>query len=286
VEDRQRSFNGYLLGKPGPWGIVSEEGLEDLEVRDGDKLIPRDDGSTPGLHLADSRHIILRLVTTGDRETITANVAELEAATGRMRDGEAQYVFKNPHTDERFVRARPIRRSRPRTQESEHGPVFVDLALKVADPRIYSSELHQELVHEFGVSGGGFDFPIVEFPINMSDSTQQTTVAVNEGPEDAYPRIVVQVNAGTMTSVTVSNLTNGDTVTVTTSVVAGQQLIMDFDSLIRATGGPVISIDGSSRYGAWVLPRDPFRLSSGSNILILETTGGTSVATISWRDTY
>lgn len=280
----QREFRGLTFGPESDIKIVEEDGLEVHTVRDGDRAIPRDDGSIPGLHLAESKVITLELLVLGD--TVDATTADLLAAFIPSRTGQFQYRFVNLDGVESFIWARPLRAQNKRTNETEHAnrrPVMV--ALKAADPRIYSVEVHQVLVPEFGASGGGAEFPN-EFPFGMGASAQQLATAVNQGSRDAYPRVIVQPTSGTMTSVTLTNLTNGDEVQVDTSVTAGQQLLMDFDALIRSTGDPVIAIGGSSRYGDWVLPRDPFRLSPGSNSLKLEQTGASEVTClVTWRST-
>lgn len=281
---KQRQFGSLLMGAGSNVKIVGEEGLEGNEVRDGDRPQPRGDGDIPGFHRAASKVVTLDLIARGDDPDATT--AAVLAAFQPSGLTQFQYRFLNRRGVESFVWARPLRAEIRRTNETEHSRYRpIRAQLKVADPRIYSVELHNVLLPVFSASGGGFDLE-ANLPINMTGATQQTATARNAGSRDAYPIITVQVNSGTLTEVEITNLTNGDSVVVTTNVTSGQQLTVDFDALIRATGGPVVHIAGSSRYGAWNLPRDPFRLSPGDNIIRLEATGSTDVTTVlRWRDT-
>jgi hypothetical protein len=294
LDDRQRSFNGYVLGKPGPWGIVSEEGLDDLAVFDGDRPMPLFDGSIPGVHLTQSKTVILRLVTSGvDRDVAEANVTALENATRAMRASEAQYVFKQPNKPERFVWARPIRRVRPRTQETEHGPVFADLVLKVADPHTYGIDQRSLLIPVYSISGGGFEWPIVDWPIDLGAATSQVAVAVNAGNTDAYPLLRFQRPAsstGDVFGVTLTNTTSGDDpLVLVVEIAPGQTLTVDMFAYTRAKRDvEPIHIDGASRFSGWQHPRVPFRLLPGSNTLRMDVDGTTSdlVGLATWRDTF
>lgn len=281
---KQRQFRGLLIGDGTDIGIVAEDGLEGVEVRDGDRAIPRGDGSIPGLHRAESKVVTLELVARGADPDAAA--ADVLAAFQPSQTTQFQYRFVNLRGVESFVWARPLRVSIERTNETEHSSHRpIKAQLKVADPRIYSVEQHSVLVPVFSTSGGGFDLE-ADLPINMTAAAQQTATAHNAGFDDAYPIFTVQVNSGTLTELEITNQTNGDTVNVATSVTAGQQLTLDFDALIRATGDPVIHIAGSSRYGSWTHPRDPFRLSPGDNVIRLEATDTTDVSTVlRWRDT-
>lgn len=281
---KQRQYGDLLMGAETDIKIVSEEGLEGNTVRDGDRTLPREDGSIPGLHLAESKTVVLDLLVKGD--TVDATTAEVLAAFQPSRRVQSQYRFVNLSGVESFVWARPLRVGISRTNTTEHSnhrPVKV--ALKAADPRVYSVEQHQSDVPLFGNSGGGAEFPNV-WPHAMTASEQELGVAINDGSRDAYPRITFQHDSGTVSGVELENLTNGDVVDVDTTISSGQQLVADMDALIRATGSAVVAIGESSRYGDWQPPRDPFRLSPGSNSLRLTVDGGGSVVcVVQWRTT-
>lgn len=276
----QRQYRGLLIGSGTPFVVRTEEGLEGFQIRDGDLPIPRDDGSIPGLHTVESKQVTLEIAV----KQPTVNLPSLLEAFTPSRTIQHQYRFVDAAGVESFVWARPsvvrVRR--------EPGSQFVQetmVVLKVADPRIYSTELFSTLVPVFGASGGGFDWT-VEWPLDMTAAEQELGVAVNSGFREAFPRVVFQHESGTVSGVLLENLTSGDELNIVTTVTAGQQLVADMDALVRATGAPVVSIDGASRYGDWQPPRDPFRLLRGSNTLRFTVSGGGSaVCSVSWRST-
>lgn len=286
--NRTRSYRGLVFGGPGSdYRILSEEGLEGFEVRVGDRELPREDGSIPGLHLVSSREFMIVVRVEGvDDEDLETKLAALEVATVPSRSTEHRYVFLEAGRAERFIRARVTRRSRPRDAELVGAHTAeVSIMFRAADPRIYSSALKSINVPVFEASGGGFDLP-ADLPINMTAPSQALGNATNDGARDAYPLLRFQYVSGTVTGVLLTNLTNGDVLDIDTTLTAGQTLVADMGALIRATGDPVVYIGSASRYGDWQLPRDPFRLSSGSNLLKLEVSGGGSVVgNVSWRDT-
>lgn len=286
--DYQRSFNGLVIGDGTAYNLMEETGLEGFTVRSGTRNLPRDDGAIPGLHLVETKTVILPIEVVGDPETdITPLVDDAHDAFAPRRTGELQYIFKNPGHPERFVWARPLRFERSRTVTGVLGLDQFQVALEVADPRIYSLELFSSQVPVFGSVGGGHDLPIVEMPVNMSAATQLLGIAENTGSRDAYPRIIVQYVSGTVSGILITNLTNGDTLDVNAAIATGQQLIIDMDAFIRATGDHVVSIGGSTRYGDWQVPRNPFRISPGSNTLKIEVDGGNGIVdtTVQWRNT-
>ena len=289
--DYQRSYRGLLLGEGTAYDIIEEDGVESLTVRDGDREFPRASGSIPGKHYAESKIIVLTTEVVGPLNDTEELFNDFKKAFQLSEDEEYPYIFKNPGQDERFIRARPIRRPRVRTLESELGVTQMQVALKASDPRIYSSATKNVLVSKFDVGGGGFDLP-VDLPIDMVAPTTTVAVARNDGDSYAYPLVrffhnsdsVAQVNG-----VTLQNLTNGDVLTIETTIAPGQQLYADMDAYIRATGGLIIYSDNSSYYSFWKLPRSPFRLSPGDNLLALHIDGTATnelVCVVTFRDTY
>lgn len=290
LADHQREFNGLTLGDQTPYNIIEESGLEGFSVRSGTRPIPRDDGAIPGLHLADQKTVVIPVEVVGDPETVVEPaVNAAEAAFVPQRTEQLQYRFKNPGDDERFVWARPVRFRRTRNAETTVGVDGFQVALELADPRIYSVAELIEGVPIFEASGGGADLP-ADLPLDMTAATQELGTAINEGSGRAYPVVRFQFpsgGSGTVTGVELTNLTTGVVLDVDTTLVAGQTLTADMDALIRATGDPVIHIAGVSRYGDWVPPREPLFLAPGSNSLRFEVTGTSTdpVAVVTWRHT-
>jgi hypothetical protein len=163
------------------------------------------------------------------------------------------------------------------------------VALTCADPRIYSAELHTELVPVFSPSGGGADYP-VDGDKDFTSGTSAEVVVSNAGAADAWPtlRFHGPRDGGTLTAVELTNRTTGTVLGIVTAVGAGQVLTVDMRALVTGNGDLVVGIDGSSRYGSWQQPRTPFALAPGDNVLRLEVTGTTQDAPciVTWRDTW
>lgn len=289
--DYQRSYRGLLLGEGTAYDIIEEDGVESLTVRDGDREFPRASGSIPGKHYAESKVIVLTTEVVGPLNDTEELFDNFKKAFQLSEDEEYPYVFKNPGQDERFIWARTIRRPRVRTLASELGVTQMQVALKAADPRVYSTTRKNVTVPLFQVGGGGFNLP-TELPLDMTEPTKASAVAVNEGDAYAYPLVRFQHSAGstaTVNGVTLTNVTNGDVLTIATSIAPGQTLVADMGAAVRGTGDLIVYIDNASHYNAWALPRSPFRLTPGDNTLTLTVDGTATtelVCVVSFRDTY
>jgi len=291
--DYQRTYRGYAFGAGSDINIVEEHGVEGLDVVEGDRPQPRGHGQIPGQHYADSKVVTLTLEVAGTAEDAEPVMSTLLDVFQVVVDQEHfhTYVVQNPGQPTRFLRCRPIQVVRSRV-DTDDAVRELRVALKAADPRLYSEFTDTVAVGIFEAAGGGFNIPIVQFPINMTAATQQTGVANNDGNTFAYPVVTFSFptgGAGTCTGVRLTNLSNGDVLDITATLTAGQTLIADMDAYIRATGGHVIYITpDSSRYGDWEHPREPFRLMPGDNTLMFEVTGTSLVVecAVTWFDTW
>lgn len=299
LADHQQSYRGLTLGEGTNWRLYQVDGLEDINVRDGDRDAPRDDGGIPGSHFAAQKTFVLTYRMTGSAGDLEAALADFyQAFTVREHDQD-EFVFKFPGQAERLVRARPIRRVRPRNRVGTvAGAVELVVAMKATDPRIYSSEESSELIPIFVLSEEGFELPVVNLPLNMAAATGLTGTLTNEGGSDAYPLLQFQFpvgGAGTVTGLVLTNMTNGSIFEMGAgptgtafALVAGQTLFADMDAIVRKTPDVIpIRIAASSRYTHWQFPRNPFYLSPGFNVLTFEVVGtSTEILTVvQWRDT-
>lgn len=292
LSPRQRQFRSLVFGTGTAYAIVSEQGLETLAVRSGTRPAPRAAGSIPGLHVADSKRIVLRLRIEADSPAqAEEDLAALRAVVAVSESEQHQYRFRHMSGAESFVWARVIDRPGARDTTTEGvGLVEPRIGFEVADPRIYSVSQHQSLVPLLASGFPGIDFAW-NFPLNWAAGSQSEAVLVNAGDQDAFPLVRFQYpsgGSGTCTGVTLTNLTNGDVLDITAALLAGQTLDADMDAYVRALPDvPIIGIGSSSRFGDWEHPRDPFRLSPGSNIIQFEVTGTSTdvVCAVLWRDT-
>lgn len=287
-----RRWRGLTFGGPtAQYHISKETGLDDSAIRSGLRDLPRADGAAPGLHFSSSRLIVLDLwwhaTTAADAEALTEALREV---TGPSEETIYRYEILRPDGSGWFLRGRVSRRGLPRDVKTETiGVVTAQLVFEFADPRIYSLENPGVIVPEFGSVGTGFDLPTVDLPWNMSPAEQLLGVAVNAGTARAYPLIRFDYPAGESgdaDGVEVTNLTTGQSFEVVTAIQAGQTLIADMDALARATGDPIVELEGASRYSQWVSPRDPFILEPGSNLLRFDLDGTAPVVCrVDWRNT-
>lgn len=300
LADRQRSYRGLTLGgMADPFQMVSEEGLEDFDVRDGDQESPRDDGAIPGMHLVSPKTFIVECWVAGDTGgEVEAHVAAFGAAFRPSRSDQFEYRFKNPGQAEKLVRCRPLRRIRRRDQDTETRHVVELLvAMKATDPRIYSVESFQDLVPIFEVGEAGIDAP-VNAPVNLNAPIVADVSVINAGGSNAYPILQFQYptgGTGTCTGLLVTNQTNGSTFEMgpdpgggAFALVEGQTLLADMDAIVRKVPDLLpIRIDVASRYTHWQFPRAPFYLSSGTNVLTFEPAGSSTdiVCLAQWRNT-
>lgn len=287
-----RTWRGLTFGGgPGTtYHITEETGLDDLDVRSGIRELPRADGAAPGPHYAAARTIVLKLGWgAADPATAEAITAALLDVTGPSPNDLHEYGITRPDESAWFVRGRVARRRIPRTVDTEHiGDIAGTLAIECPDPRIYSAIPAGVVVPEFGADGGGIDLP-EDLAWNMDPAELLIGVAVNEGNANAYPLIRFTYPAGETgdaDGVTLTNLTTGQEFEVVTTMTAGQTLTADMDALVRATGADPVTLAGSTRYGQWTAPRDPFVLIPGTNLLRFDLDGTAPVvARVDWRHT-
>lgn len=287
LSDGQFSYNGFLFGAGTPYGIQRLEGLEDLKVRSGERVLPRGHGSVPVPHFAASKDIVLELVAADDPELLAAQTAALRAAF-TVTDTPAELIWKRRGRPERLIRCRPIEAQQPEEYRGFDVRAGIKLALRADDPRIYSTELRQGLMVRYNPSAGGSDYP-VDYAKEWA-APAGVIVATNAGSTSAYPllRFYGPTDGGTVTSVMVRNVTTGQTLTVAASIAAGQTLTVDNEAYVTGAPRQVVALDGSTRYGSWQQPRTPLALPPGDSVLRYEV-GGTSTATrcvATWRDTW
>jgi hypothetical protein len=302
LEDHQQSYRGLVTGEGTGIRLFQVDGLEDLDVRDGDRDAPRDDGGVPGAHFAAQKTFVLTYrITPGNVVTLEELLSSFYAAYSRRELDQDEWTFKFPGQPERMVRARPIRRTRPRTRAGTvAAAVEVTVAMKATDPRIYSATAQQDVVPILELSEEGFELPVVNLPINMAAAVVADATLINNGTSDAYPILQFEFAAGgsgDVDGLLLTNQTNGatfemgpDPQSTAYAQVAGQTLMADMDAIVRKVPDvDPIHIGGSSRYTHWQMPREPFHLAPGPNVLTFEVIGDTPssdvVALVQWRDT-
>lgn len=295
LTDGQFEFRGLVMGPDTDYPINRVEGFEGADLRVSDSDQPRNDGGLRGLDYVAPRTVAIELVTLevdtadGDGSVYESRWSAIRDAFRPSRETDYDLVYKRPGQVEKVIRARPIQLVRVEGHSTYSRVNQAPVVLRAVDPRVYSSVEYSGNVSAYTAAGGGLDLPIAQFPGEFGSGQQTELVVENNGTADAFPLIrFYGPVAGTCTAVTLTNTTTGQTLVITTPVTTGQILTADMDAAVTGANRLVISLGGSSRYGSWSLPREPFALAPGTNTLRFQVTG-TSVdviCNILWRDTW
>lgn len=274
---------GKLFGFNTNVEVTSVEGIEALNIRSGTRELPRSDGAVPGLHTVSMKTPIFNCDILGDAEYYDfISVITTDA------DEEGELHFKFPGVQQAFMRARLLSRTDKRDGFTT-GAIPITVAFECANPRIYGIDMHSQGFSIWDAATEGLDWNIdwgVDFTVSGGGGGD--VVVHNAGNAFAYPIIrIFGPLSGTCTGLTIANLTTGKSFETTTDLLINQILTIDMDARIRGSGSRIIDLDGASRYGDWVLPRDTLYLQPGDNVIRLTITGTSTAVSgvINWRDT-
>lgn len=294
LPDETFEFRGLVFGEGQTIMVNHAEGFEGFDVRSSDSDQPRGDGGIRGLDYVAPRTIAFELVAA-ELEDIDGTVYEakwqqIRSTFRPSRDEDFDLKFKRPGQPERIIRCRPIQLTRREDYRGYNRIGFPPVVLRAVDPRIYSSTIRSGNVPTYSATGGGVDFDLnFASEFNTIGGTQIEYVAQNDGNTEAYPKIrFYGSSTGSIDSVTLTNTTTDQAITVATHIGSGQILTADMPAAVTAANRLVISLDGASRYGDWELPRTAFALAPGSNTLRYEINGTAtdSVCNMQWHDTW
>lgn len=291
--DYQLEYRGLVMGLGTNYSLLAVEGLEDDEVRMGDATLPRRGGDVAGLHVPAGREIILDISVKGekDSQTLRDDIQNL-IDVFQHNDFEFKLFFKEPGFEaRRFVWARPSGRVFVRNPRTPFMPQF-KVRLKLADPRTYREGANTALLQDYDAGGGGAEYDVTEYGREYSVDTSSQVTVRNDGNARSWP--VIQFfgpTTGTVTQVTLTNVTTGNAVVFDTTILTGQTLTADMEAIevVRSSETPAVRLGATNKYAEWAQPREPLYLVPGDNILRFEITGGTSTdgtASITYRDTW
>lgn len=283
----QGVYGDLVFGEWTDYAVLEVDNLLAYESRLADSPLPMRDGDLVNGRWAAGRTVVLPFVVMGNGSHATARATWLQAFDTTHPTREEWVAFRD-HGGIYLARARVVRRridQNPAGARSLSASAVVEL--KLADPRIYNGEEWvQTAFVPFGADvGGGFNWPVVNWPINMTAATGGAALVINTGNAVAYPLIRIDNPTGagsSVTSLTLTNETTGDIFDIDTTITEGQILNIDMDALVRGAAGPHVYIDTSSRYGDWNHPRTLFGLAPGNNVIQAEATGGAPVARLDW----
>jgi hypothetical protein len=292
--DGQYSYRGLIFGDGCEILVNSAEGFEGFDMRTSDSDQPRGDGGIRGLDYVAPRTVAFELVAwdqgDGDGTTYESAWAAVRSSFRPSRSTDFDLTFKRPGQPERLIRCRPVQLVRNEAWDRYGRSGYPPVVLRAVDPRVYSTRVRTGIVPVYSATSSGIDFPL-EFDEDFltSTGTQIEFVAQNDGTADAFPLIrFYGHSSGSITSVTLTNTTTDQELTISAEIVDGQVLHADMEAAVTGSNALVIHLDGASRYGDWALPREAFALAPGSNTLRyeIEGTATNSVCALTWRDTW
>lgn len=286
VDADELEYRGFVINRADPdhpYDLVAVEGLRGQAVRSGDTPIPRGHGDTPGDHHLEPKRPVLTINAVGDYHTVVPPLLEAFRFSASREEplvwteaGEEVRLYARPVDV-------PVERQADRQRITE-----VTIGLKASDPRLYGRQRSVQL-DPFTLEGGTLDYP-VDYPKDFSAEGGNEKTAPNGGTSDAHPHITVSgPDSGSADGIRLTNTTNGSKLEVSTSIGAGQTLIVrmrewathQFDRLI-------VELDGANAYNGWTNRGEAFYLPPGNSQLRLEVLAGDETgvrATVSYRDT-
>lgn len=276
---RLGGWTGKLIGAGTKFHVESTEGLYGWTVRTSDEDLPREDGSLRGVDLASARQVLFKLNVGRGRDEVEANMMELYKALAIRRDEDIELLWRRRGHPLKIMRCRPIDllRTNDHTQLVFSKQQFV---LRAADPRHY-----------------GAIQKTVQIPISANAAIPNYESVINEGNSEAYPLIRIKgpSNGVPVTRVALINVNGLYTFDVRLQIPSASSLLEgDMEAAVTSSGKSIITLDGQTKYGAWQLPRETFKLepdpvlAGGENILycITEPANAPIEVTLTYRDTW
>jgi hypothetical protein len=313
ASDGQLTFNGLTIGDGTDYHVQSIVGLDDFDVRASDRVLPDEWGAVPGRDLVDAKAVTIDVLVPNRAALLAAFEAAFQPAA--LASAEDRLVWKHTGQVEMSTPARCRRRHRGRTIDTV-GAVPYAVQLACPDPRRYAHALALTALAptqagtealEYSAGAGAdlaFDYSAgtganLAFDYSGTVGVGPSTIR-NGGTAPTYPQLLVfGPSTGSWSRVRLSNLTTGETLELATLVNVGELLIADMSVAAGyVPGDPIVVASGSllagegavsARYAAWQLPRKPWVLAPGDNVVTFEVLDGDSTGAQAWlfaRDAY
>lgn len=280
LADFQASFNGLTIGSGTNYELFIIEGIDDWQVRSNDQTLPNLWGAQAGGDFVEPRTIVLGVQMLASAAVGAAVEAAFLPSSQAAPTMLLPLVFKLSDRVEMQVQCRVRRRSRARTPETEVALVRWLFELAATDPRLYSSEIHSVTLASYvsdsaaidSSTGSGADLAIDSSTGSGADlaidSVGVTATGeqnlINDGNVDTYPTFTVTTDS-TADEWSLINDTTGESISFAFALVVGSEFVADMAAVATGKVGPAVTINGSSTYGSWQVPRVPMRLAPGDN---------------------
>jgi hypothetical protein len=289
LADWQHELGGVLIGPGTDVQVRAIEGLGQPPVRTSDVEPPSEDGLWIGRDYYGGRVIridaAIRIV--GSPGSVLDQLAALQDAadTTAVRGGGGSTMdlrLKLPGRPARTVRGR-LRKLEPDLGQMIHGFAPCDIEFQAQDHYFYADETGTTSIPLGLLTSGGLTFPLA-FPLTIAgdpEAVGRPGFLEVDGTAPAWPILRV---TGPCSNPTITHVASGRTLTVQTTLTAGEWVEVDtrpgWRTVLRDNGG-----------GAPLAPRsriDEFVLTPGLNELQWTATDPTLTSTlaVTWWPTY
>lgn len=272
-------WSGLLVGSGTQFHVQGTRGLNGWEIRTSDEPRPRADGSYRGIDLSGAREVRFRMNVGRGRLDVERNMDTLYRYLIPQVDTDWELIWRHPPFGLKMMRVRPGNLERDRNNRQ----IIIaeqEFLLRAADPRHYSAVPNKVIIP---VTADGATEPDIQQIINLGNSPAYPVITI-DGPPTGDP----------VTRIRLVNETALVNLELDLILQADSRVVADMDA--RITGAPrsIITLDGQTKYGAWQLPREPFRIDpdptgfGGYNEIYLETepAGAPITCTLEYRDTW
>jgi hypothetical protein len=289
LDDHQHQLGSVLIGSGTSVVIAAIEGLGQPPVRLQDVEPPGEDGLWLGADYYSGRVIRIDagIKTPGSQDQALTVLASLQgdADTAAVRGFGGTTMdlrLKFPGRDARVVRGR-LRKLDADLAKVIHGWVPIDLEFQAQDHLYYADTADTTSMPLGSLTEGGMTFPLL-FPFNIAGEASAIArpgYLQVEGTAATWP--VLRVN-GPCANPTIVHVTSGRSITVQTSLAAGEWVEIDtrpgWRTVLRENGGGV-PLTPTSRI-------DQLQLTPGLNEIRWSATDPTLTSTlaVTWWPAY
>lgn len=286
--DYQHQLGGVLIGADTQIQIRTIEGLGQPELRSEDIEPPGEDGLWLGADYYSGRTIrIDAAIRAGSAAAVLDAAALLQApadtAAVRSQGGTTMDLrLKFPGRPARVVHGR-LRKFEPDLETMKHGYSPLDIEFQAAD-HLYYDDLPDSTSMPLGsLTEGGMTFPL-QFPFTIAgdpSAVGRPGYLQVAGTAATWP--VIRVN-GPCANPTITHVTSGRQITVTTTLAAGEWVEVD----TRPGWRTVLLKNGGSAPVSPTSRIDEFALTPGLNEIRWSATDNTLTSTmaVTWWPAY
>jgi hypothetical protein len=257
----QVEYGELLTGDGTPYDITSITGLRDLpDMRTQDTPRVGRHGDSSGDDLASGKVVTVEYELVGSSEEIHAALLALEAATAPA--GLKSWRIRLPGASDRFMRAKPRRRSIPLDVRHVLGVASCVVQWYAPDPRLYAAAEAELSTGPGGAGTGGITPPLTPPVVPGGSTVGGRITVVNDGNVPAPLRLRV---TGPVPGFDLQHLGLGRTIRYRQAVAAGDWVEFDSDARTVLLNGTASRRTFMS--GAW------FDAEPGLNELLFLPTG-------------